>query len=105
MTYPWRAIWSSSAGLAAATFVLTLLALHLMGPIAREAGWVDRPGGRKTHRDPTPVIGGLAILVGSLPFAAATFELTPNVIGLLLASIIIVGAGIVDDLSNLRWYV
>jgi UDP-GlcNAc:undecaprenyl-phosphate/decaprenyl-phosphate GlcNAc-1-phosphate transferase len=33
-------------------------------------GLVDRPGGRKLHRSPTPLMGGLALLAGLLPVLA-----------------------------------
>jgi UDP-GlcNAc:undecaprenyl-phosphate GlcNAc-1-phosphate transferase len=105
MLHAWETLWRASVGPAVAAFFLTLFAIRLFAPMAREAGWVDRPGGRKTHADPTPVIGGLAILLGSLPFAIATFQLTPNVIGLVVATAIIISAGIIDDLIELRWYV
>lgn len=38
--------------------------------IGNRLGLVDRPGGRKLHRSPTPLMGGLALLAGLLPVLA-----------------------------------
>jgi UDP-GlcNAc:undecaprenyl-phosphate/decaprenyl-phosphate GlcNAc-1-phosphate transferase len=38
--------------------------------IGNRLGLLDRPGGRKLHRTPTPLMGGLALLAGLLPVLA-----------------------------------
>ncbi len=43
-------------------FVIAIAAFHVLIPLAGRIGYVDRPGGRKTHEDVTPPIGGLVIL-------------------------------------------
>lgn len=53
---PWASISTA--------FGLTLLILWLGVPFARRIGWVDRPGERKIHTQPTPLIGGFAIYGG-----------------------------------------
>src|SRR5690349_21076442 len=98
------ALYERSAITASAAFLLTLAVILLLAPLARKHGWVDRPGGRKTHAVPTPVIGGLAMALGSLPLAVATFDLTPNLVGLMGAGAIIIVTGVIDDLTDLRWY-
>lgn len=44
-----------------------VISLVLVGPVrwmARRLGWVDAPAARKVHREPTPLLGGLAIVIG-----------------------------------------
>ena len=80
----------------------------------RAAPWglVDRPGGRKQHQRPTPVIGGLAIglaALAALPFAlAASIPATvewPALVGvgvpLLLSAALVLTAGVIDDRRGL----
>jgi UDP-GlcNAc:undecaprenyl-phosphate/decaprenyl-phosphate GlcNAc-1-phosphate transferase len=89
---------------AMAAFALTLGVVMLLSPLAHRWGWVDRPGGRKKHAAATPVVGGLAILLGSIPLAMATFQLTQNIVGLMVAGAIVIAAGVWDDVKDLRWY-
>jgi UDP-GlcNAc:undecaprenyl-phosphate GlcNAc-1-phosphate transferase len=58
------------------SFGIAAALIPLIERISREHGFVDRPGGRKDHAEPTPYGGGLAI------FAAVAF---PAVGGLALA--------------------
>ena len=72
------------------------LALVLM-PLARKLGWMDRPGSRKVHENPTPLVGGLAVF-GAFAGVLAGFGLAGT--GWLLAgSAIVLLSGLVDD----RW--
>ncbi len=48
-----------------AAFVLSLALTALMRRIAPRIGYVDRPGGRKGHKRPTPLGGGVAIVLAS----------------------------------------
>ena len=65
-------------------------------------GIVDRPdGGLKTHDEPIPYLGGLAICLAFLLTLAATFEFSEGVLGMLLAGSIVVILGLVDDLGGL----
>jgi UDP-GlcNAc:undecaprenyl-phosphate GlcNAc-1-phosphate transferase len=84
-------------------FVATFLAVLVLRPVAGRLGWVDRPGGRKTHAAATPMIGGLAIVAGTAPWALMMFELTPAVLGFGLAAAVVVLTGILDDLFDLKW--
>ena len=89
------------------------LALSLwLVPRVREAairiGFVDRPDGRlKRQREPVPYLGGLAVYVAFLVSVALTIDLSRGheVLGLLLASGLIVVFGLVDDLGALTPWV
>lgn len=50
-----------AAGLFTLAFVLSLALCALVRLLAPKLGLVDRPGGRKAHRRPTPLGGGVAI--------------------------------------------
>src|SRR5690606_6195704 len=47
-------------------FSLTCLTLLALKPVATRAGLVDIPGGRKNHRVPTPLVGGVGIFLGTV---------------------------------------
>jgi len=65
-------LWSLLAAAAAGSFALSLLLTGLARHSAARIGFVDRPGGHKTHRAPTPYGGGTAMLLATwLPLALA----------------------------------
>ena len=72
-------------------------------PIARSLGWVDRPGGRKTHLGEIPLIGGVVLFLTVLSgfLSQGDYELLP--ITLLVFSFLILAMGIVDDLIGINW--
>jgi len=88
------------------TFLVAALLAHWLTPRMREAairfGIVDRPDGRlKTHGEPVPYLGGLAIYLAFLLALAVTFRFTEHVLGILLAGSIVVIVGLIDDLGQL----
>lgn len=89
----WIYILLFSAGLSAS---LTPLSRW----IAFHYGILDRPGGHKIHPSPTPLLGGIPILLGFLVSLLIngifTFELTA-IVG---AALILFGVGVVDDVRN-----
>ncbi len=90
---------------ATVTGVATLAAI----PVARRIGWVKAPNERSMHTTAMPDIGGLAMLIG---FAAALgvasqmrqfeqmFTDNSEPMGVLLAAIVIVGVGLLDDRTD-----
>lgn len=46
------------------TFVLTLIAIFILIPLAHKIGLVDKPHGRKQHVGSIPLIGGISIFTG-----------------------------------------
>jgi UDP-GlcNAc:undecaprenyl-phosphate GlcNAc-1-phosphate transferase len=86
-------------------FLAYLLAL-VGTPMAREAalrfGVVDRPDGHlKTHQQPVPYLGGLAVFVAFLLSIGMTFEFDEELLALLLASTIVTMVGLIDDFGAL----
>lgn len=86
---------------AAIAFVAMLCVVWLVRPAAAKIGLVDTPGGRKHHKLPTPVIGGLCMYIGFC-FALLTLEhsLQPYR-GFLGASALLIFVGVLDDLKEL----
>ena len=104
-------------GLGAACLGVAILASLSATEIVRVAAMrlsaVDRPGGRRLHRRPTPRLGGLGIFWGfCLAMLLATYAhpdwLSPygddhlELLGLLGGSGLMVLAGLVDDVRGLR---
>jgi UDP-GlcNAc:undecaprenyl-phosphate GlcNAc-1-phosphate transferase len=88
------------------TFALAAVLAAWLTPRMRAAairfGIVDRPDGDlKTQREPVPYLGGLAICLAFLLTLSVTFEFSKEVLGILLASSIVVILGLVDDLGQL----
>jgi len=90
----------------AATFAVAVVLAGWLTPRLRDAairfGIVDRPDGRlKTHREPVPYLGGLAIYLAFLLALALTLRFSEQVLGILLAGSIILILGLIDDLGQL----
>lgn len=96
---PYLVVFAASA---VASFVATpavrLLSLRL--------GWIDRPSDRKVHPRPTPTAGGLAIFLGIavglgvsrlFPFLSRLFETTSDPDAALVAGLVILVLGVMDD--------
>lgn len=96
-------MWPTAALQFAAAFGAVTAVIYLLGPLARRIGLLDRPGGRKDHRDPTPVTGGLAIAVGTIVPAILLAEPTAPLIGLGAAALVLMIVGVLDDLRDVRW--
>ena len=94
-------------------FVTTFVLVGLLTPLARQFALsrsiVDNPNqGHKTHREPTPYLGGVAIMVGVLLvsygtalisiFTIDTFYLASSV---LIPALILGLIGLWDDIKNL----
>jgi UDP-GlcNAc:undecaprenyl-phosphate GlcNAc-1-phosphate transferase len=93
---------------------VSLVTTPLVRGLARHVGLVDRPdGGRKIHKAPTPVAGGLAMLFACIVALVLAYLYSPEVrylfrndatklFGLLAASIMICVLGVIDDFAILR---
>src|SRR5439155_18845620 len=105
---------SPLAVLFAASFAVSLCANRLAGWLGPRIGLVDRPDGRrKMHRQPVPVVGGIAIFVSlCLTILLAMFFVEPvalrfeedssSLVGLLLACAVLCTVGVADDYGVLR---
>jgi UDP-GlcNAc:undecaprenyl-phosphate GlcNAc-1-phosphate transferase len=90
---------------------VAVLAVPFIRRVAVDRGLLDQPGGRKVHEVPVPRLGGVAIAIGFfLGMAAVTLLPVPGrpaapmteLPGILLGGLILVAAGLADDLKDLR---
>lgn len=78
--------WSIAFGL---TYWLTPRMIRLAGAL----GIIDVPGGRHAHKQPTPLLGGLGVFIGTM---VGALLLAPSM-GLALTLPLAMAAGLVDD--------
>src|SRR3954468_17605069 len=82
---------------ALATWAATPLAIR----VARATGFMDKPAGYKGHGNPTPYLGGSAIMVGLL-VAAVAYEGASSRVGILGACAVLLWiVGTADDRLNI----
>lgn len=89
-----------AAGLAAWAFV------WLLQPFANRLGLLDHPHSeRKDHGRPTPVTGGLGMILAlGLFFLLVPVAMTPARWSFLLGSLVLIMVGLADDIHDLRWW-
>ena len=86
---------------------LTALSTPLVRRLAMWTGFVDIPATRKLHRDPMPLMGGVAIIAGAILAFLLVALIIPQdvraqeVIGVLLASTLVAVVGLIDDRRQL----
>lgn len=102
------ALLSAFVGAAVVTWLLT----PLVAGLAKRLGVLDFPGGRRVHREPTPRLGGLALL-GGLGTGALIYGLAwgwdalwdvlsrGELASLLLCAALVCAVGVVDDVRGL----
>jgi UDP-GlcNAc:undecaprenyl-phosphate/decaprenyl-phosphate GlcNAc-1-phosphate transferase len=82
------------------TFVVTVVFLFALRPLADAVGLVDVPGGRKKHGTPVPLIGGICMSIG-LGFGTSLVPhpefWNPTILGVYLLVVI----GTIDDRFDL----
>lgn len=86
--------------------VATILLIVVLRPVAMRMGLVDLPNARKSHRAPTPLVGGLAIFIGlGLGFFLCKDGPIPlsqrEVYSFFGAGFLLVAVGVVDDFLEL----
>jgi UDP-GlcNAc:undecaprenyl-phosphate GlcNAc-1-phosphate transferase len=114
-----------AAGLVGSAFALSVVLCAVVRRLAPKWGFVDRPGGHKGHRAPTPLGGGLVIgltTIGILGVGMLVVKLDGNLlpeplarhvsgallrlgtlIEILILASVILAMGLIDDLKNLDW--
>lgn len=89
----WLAVVSAPAVSAGLTIGLMLFASRW--------GLIDHPGLRKVHDHPTPLVGGLAILLTLLVLQVALGHVPFGSWSLLIALLLVTGIGVADDAHEL----
>ena len=83
-------------------FLTTYLSMPLLRRLAWRVHLLDLPGGRKTHKSPTPLMGGVAIYLG---LCVAVFLNRANffqILPILVGSTLIFILGLVNDVRELK---
>lgn len=88
-------------GPAAASFLLCLLAMLALRPVAIALELIDRPGGRKHHDGAVPLVGGVAMLLGIVIGLGSVPLSEVSVKSFLAASALLVTVGLMDDRFDL----
>lgn len=89
-------------GLLSVGFIFSLVATHALIGLAPRLALLDHPDGRKQHADPTPMVGGLAMLIALLA-AAQIFlpDYAPQSQPLFIATFIAL-LGVLDDRFGIK---
>ena len=83
---------------------LVVVLVPLLRPLALRLGLVDYPGGRKQHGAPTPVHGGLVILLAMAASAVAFDDISSTAMWVFyLAGGLLLFVGVIDDRYDLNW--
>ena len=89
--------------------IVTFVTMFGVRRLAIHIGAVVRPDARHVHERPTPTLGGVAMLIGVLAGMGAAWMMgqfdpifagSTEPLGLVLAAIVIVAVGVVDDLRD-----
>jgi UDP-GlcNAc:undecaprenyl-phosphate/decaprenyl-phosphate GlcNAc-1-phosphate transferase len=81
---------------AVASFFASLLAAVALRPVAMVVDLVDRPGGRKTHRGEVPIVGGVAMFLGTV-LGLGLVPPSASVVVFIAACALLVTTGLLDD--------
>lgn len=84
-------------------YLLTVLVQRLLMPMAQRLDLIDHPRGRKNHTQPTPTVGGISMLCAVLVTGLALGVVDPSAKAFALASMLLVGVGLLDDKYDLSW--
>jgi UDP-GlcNAc:undecaprenyl-phosphate GlcNAc-1-phosphate transferase len=85
-----------------AAFVICFASTPIVKSFAQRVGAIDVPkDGRRMHNHPIPRLGGLAIFLGFLLSVVLFADISKEVQGILLGSVVIVIIGVVDDIVPL----
>ncbi len=86
----------------AAAGIITFAATPIVKSFAYRVGAIDVPkDGRRMHTQPIPRLGGLAIFLGFLLSVVLFADISREVQGILLGSVVIVIVGVIDDIVPL----
>ena len=93
-------------------FLVAFGSALILTPVCRLAairlGVMDRPGGKKIHVQPTPLLGGPAIALALVAGVLASGPVDPALVSVLVAAGLILLLGVYDDLdpqaAGVRWW-
>ncbi|MBA2506931.1 MAG: undecaprenyl/decaprenyl-phosphate alpha-N-acetylglucosaminyl 1-phosphate transferase [Thermoleophilaceae bacterium] len=84
---------------------VALVATPLAARFAHRVGAIDQPSERGLHDEPTPRLGGLAILAAVLASSAIFLPIEDEVRGVLAGAVVVALVGALDDIYDLNPFV
>ena len=104
--FPYLALWERLLLAAAVAFAIAFLTTPPVKRFAESIGAIDVPKDeRRVHNHPIPRMGGLAILLGFVLSMLLFVDMSTQIVGLLLGTVIIAVMGALDDIVNLNAWV
>ncbi|MEV8633554.1 MraY family glycosyltransferase [Streptosporangium sp. NPDC051023] len=92
-----------AASTGAAAFVLVAMFTELTRRFALRLKIVDRPAASRPHRRPTPYLGGIAIVGGTLlPAATLIRDWNLQIVMIMMSGVLVSLLGVIDDCRPLR---
>jgi len=100
----WQTLSQRGLLLGGLPFLATALLIFILKPVAVRLGLVDHPlSARKTHADPTPLVGGAAITFAALIAGAVLLPETRDLVALAAATLLLLAVGEFDDRYDVSW--
>lgn len=104
--FPEMQLWLKLLLAVVVGFVVAFGSTPIVKSYAQKLGAIDTPGEeRRIHNHPIPRMGGMAIFLGFLVSVVLFADITTQVQGILIGTIIIVATGVVDDIVSLRYWI
>ena len=92
-----------AASTGAAAFVLVAVFTELTRRFALRLKIIDRPAASRPHRRPTPYLGGIAIVAGTLlPAGTLIGDWDLEILTIMMSGVIVALLGMIDDCKPLR---
>lgn len=104
--FPDMQLWLKVLLAIATALVISFAFTPIVKSFAEKVGAMDVPGeARRVHDHPIPRMGGMAIFLGFLISVVLYANVTKQVQGILIGSVIIVATGAVDDIISLKYWI
>lgn len=89
-----------------AALVMSFAATPVVKSFAQKVGAIDVPrDGRRVHDHPIPRLGGLAMFLGFILSVVIFADITKQIQGVLLGSVVVVIVGVIDDIVPLKAWI
>ena len=83
-------------------FVISVLIMPVIIKFAKKYGIVDKPGERKIHKEPIPLLGGLGIFIAFIISLFIFTTINTKLIVIALSLFVITLLGILDDIYDIK---
>ncbi len=83
------------------SFLIVYFSTPIFKRLAIKLNILDRPNRRKIHKNPTPLLGGLAVYIGVMLGLMLNFADLRFFLGILIGATIILIIGLIDDIRGL----